>query len=252
MSDALDAWQAQWPLLFRALADPDVAMPSPGNGGLEQACASWGALHHALRCLLGWEDVGRGLAWWYAAGRPVVDSPVLALVERVWGRDDLLDYYAAWAWKPEDVGWLRPQSTDPTHHPSPSWLAQHAIWRDEDWWRAFLRRGAVRRHDPFYGGSDPLHLSAHGGDEGAAPSPRARLMLQPGEHRAVLVAGELATWHADLHSAGQALPSLGERSWRVDVFDRLGGWLGEYRRSRVSGRWFTGRHAVHMQGIPGR
>ena len=94
MTEPLDPWQSQWPALFRALADPGLLMPPLDSGGLEQACASWGALHHALRSLLGWNDVGRGLAWWYAAGRPVDDSPVLALVQRSWGREDLLDYYA--------------------------------------------------------------------------------------------------------------------------------------------------------------
>jgi hypothetical protein len=56
--------------LFRALADPSSrhALPRPATGSLEEACATWGALHYALNCLLGWRDVPKGLAWWYRAG----------------------------------------------------------------------------------------------------------------------------------------------------------------------------------------
>lgn len=248
MSRPLDWWQRQWPALFRALADPDTAMPQPVNDGLEQSCASWGALHHALRCLLGWGDVGRGLAWWYAAGKPTGHSPVLAVVQKTWGRDDLLDYYAAWAWKPADAGWVLPQSADPVHGPSPTWLAQHSRWHDEDWWRSFVRRGAVHHHDPFYGGSDALHLSAHGGDEAESCPDHARLVADPAARHAVLVVEDLTAWYAALAHVGASLPPLVERSWRVDVFHRRVGWLGQFRCSRVTGRWFTGKHSIHMQG----
>lgn len=251
MTTELDPWQSRWPELFRALADPDVIMPPPSNHDLEQACASWGALHHALRCLLGWNDVGRGLAWWYAAGQPVSDSPVLNVIRQTWGRDDLIDYYAAWAWKPQGAGGMLSQWADPSNTPSPAWLSEHSIWNDEDWWRSFLRRGAVHRHDPFYGGTDPLHLSIHGGDEIPAFPGAARLLADQAARRAVLVVEDLANWHSDLTHLGATLPSLGERSWRVDLFNRRVGWLGEFRRSRVSGRWFVGKHSIHMQGNAG-
>ena len=248
MREPHDPWQAQWPELFRALADPQVRFPPPVTGSLDQACALWGALHHAFCCLLGWNDVARGLAWWYREGKPVLDSPVLALVRHIWGAEHLIDYYAAWAWKPANSGWLLPQSADPFHGPSPTWLAQHSCWKDEDWWRAFVRRGQAHHHDPFYGGTDPLHLSVHSGREDTTCSGKARLVPIPGEQHAVMVTGGLAHWVADLEALGAELPPLGGRSWRVDVFDRQAGWLGEFRRSRVTGRWFTGRHNIHMQG----
>ena len=246
----IDPWLRDVPAVFRALADPrlESAIPRPTTGPLEQACAHWGALHYTLSSLLGWADVGRGLAWWYATGKPVDDSPVLALVRRVWGADDLIDYYAAWSWLPPGVGYLVPQSAAIDGGPSPTWLGQHSRWPDEDWWRAFVRRGQEHHHDPFYGGTDPLHLTAHAGPPVDAGSSAPLVHLVPEQRRAVLVTGGLDHWLADLRQLEGRLPPLGERSWRVEVFDRLTGYLGEYRLSRVTGRWFTGRHSIHMRG----
>lgn len=249
MSLERDPWSQQLPTLFRALADPEVEMPPPRNDSLVTASASWGALHYALHCLLGWDDVGRGMAWWYNAGRPVHDSPVLALVERVWGQDELIDFYAAWAWRLKTVGWLQPQAQDATDVASTSWLASHSGWPDEDWWRNFARRGQVQPNDPYYGGTDPLHLAAHTGREDNCPSPDAAHPLVTAEGRAILLTGGNSHWLSDLELAESKLPPRGERSWRVDVFDRRVGWLGEFRRSRVSGRWFTGKHYVHKEGM---
>lgn len=250
MSAPADPWLRNVPAVFRALADSQLrgSVPRPTTGSLDQACRDWGALHYALVNMLGWQEVGLGLAWWYAAGKPVEDSAVLSLVREVWGADDLIDYYAAWAWKPDDSGWMLPQAFDPVHGPSPTWLGRHSQWKDEGWWRAFLRRGHVHHHDPFYGGTDALHLSAHTGREDSWRSAQACLMPAPNERRAVLVTGGLAHWIADLEALGASLPALSGRSWRVDVFDRTVGWLGEFRRSRVTGRWFSGRHHIHMQG----
>lgn len=249
----IEPWLRDLPAVFRALADPalkrDVLRPT--NGPLEQACAHWGALHYVLSSVLGWSDVGRGLAWWYGAGKPTHDSPVLALVQRVWGTDDLLDYYAAWSWLPPGVGYEDPQSARAAESVSPAWLARHSMWHDEDWWRRFVRRGQVHHHDPFYGGTDPLHLAAHAGPPSCEPSPDAWIQTSPETRRVLLVTAGLDHWLADLHSLEARLPSLGDRSWHVEVFDRRTGYLGEYRRSRVTGRWFTGKHSVHMRGNPG-
>jgi hypothetical protein len=246
------SWNQLYSPLHRALADgTSDAFPRPLNGGLESACASWGALHYALGCLLGWADVGRGLAKWYAAGKPTADSAVLTLVKEVWGADDLLDYYAAWAWKPRDAGWLLPQTADPFNGPSPAWLAEHSMWPVEDWWRAFIRRGFHHHHDPFYGGTDSLHLSAHTGREDQEPSRDPIIHWDTKGWRCVLVSAGLKHWLADLDSLTPTLPSSGEHSWHVEVFDRKTGWLGMYRRSRVTGGWFNGKHSIHMLGAAG-
>ncbi len=166
------SWSSLYPALHRALANNNYdEFPGPPSGGFEASCASWGALNYALTCLLGWRDVGCGLASWYAGGKLTSSSPVLELVKRVWGTDDLLDYYAAWVWKPSDACFLHPQSVDLFKGPSPTWLAENSMWPDEDWWRSFCRRGQVLHHDPFYGGCDSLHLSGHTGKEDQVPSP---------------------------------------------------------------------------------
>lgn len=242
-------WTSQYAALHRALADGDFdSFPRPANAGLEAACACWGTLHYALNCLLGWKHVGHGLSCWYGDGKPTEDSPVLKLIQHVWGFDDLLDYYAAWAWKPTDAGWLHTQSDDPFQGPSPTWLARHSLWPHEEWWRRFVRRGRVHHHDPFYGGSDPLHLSIHTGREATTPSRTHVLHIDRKLSTCVLITDGIQHYLADLMVLHQRLPSLGDRSWRVEVFDRRAGWLGVFRRSRETGRWFVGQHSVHMMG----
>lgn len=242
-------WTAQCALLHRALADGEVeSFPRPVNSTLEAACASWGALNYALHCLLGWEDVGRGLARWYAAGRSTEGSPVLQLIEHVWGRDDLLDYYAAWAWKPAHAGWLSDQAADPQHGPSSTWLAEHSLWPDRLWWEAFVRRGKTQPHDPFYGGSDPLHLAIHTGPEATSPSQSPIVHIDAAARSVVLVTECIQQYQLDLDVLHRQLPSLGEHSWHVDVFERRVGWLGNFRRSRETGRCFVGKHSIHMLG----
>lgn len=251
MRNVDNPWVRDVPAVFRALADPRLhsLVPRPTNGPLEQACAHWGALHYTLSTMLGWTDTGRGLAWWYAAGKPVDDSRVLALVRRVWGLDDLIDYYAAWSWLPAGACYLLPQSADPSGRPSPTWLAKNSRWADERWWRTFVRRGWEHHFDPFYGGTDVLHLRAHAGPPSTEPSVESLVKIIPEQRRVVLVTAGLDHWLADLCHLEAQLPPLGDRSWRAEVFDRMTGYLGEYRRSRVTGRWFTGQHHIHVQGF---
>ena len=245
-----DPWMRHVPALFRALADSGQreAMPRPVTGNFDTALATWGALHFAFCSLLGWSDVGKGLIWWYCEGKPVDGSPVLDLIKEVWGERDLIDDYAAWAWTPAHRGWPAPQWVDSIHGPSATELANISRWPDEDWWRAFVRRRGDYHHGPFYGGSDALHLTMHTGREEQTPSAAPVVQLDPRHRRGVLITEGLGHWLADLDVLGQILPPLGERSWRIEVFDRRVGWMGEFRRSRVTGRWFLGKHSVHMAG----
>jgi hypothetical protein len=68
------------------------------------------------------------------------------------------------------------------------------------------------------------------------------------DRRAVLVVSSFPSWRRELGEFGAGLPDLGERSWRVEVFDRKVGFLGLLRKSRVSGLWFQGKHRVHAAG----
>lgn len=252
MTQRADPWQLHIPWVFRTLADASLleVMPRPVDGTLEQACASWGALHYTLTNLLGWSDPAVGLAWWYSAGQPKDDSPVLALVKEVWGRDDLIDYYAAWAWRSKTIETLAGAEAASITGDA-TWLAHHTFWNREEWWRSFLRRGSTHRHDAFHGGADPLHLAAHSG-MGSCPSPERVVQRIDSKRQVILITGGLDRWLADLEQLERTLPSLGHHSWHVDVFDRAVGWLGEFRQSRVSGRWFLGQHGIHMRGAHAR
>jgi hypothetical protein len=131
----------------------------------------------------------------------------------------------------------------------PAAMARKSLWQDEDWWRAFKRRGLDLQNAPFYGGSNPLHLG-HSETFGcrAEGAGEPELLVDKGRRKAVLMASGLDAWRADLQVAGLRLPGIGDRSWRVDVVDRRVGWLGEYRQRRETGVWFLGRHSVHIKG----
>lgn len=59
-------------------------------------------------------------------------------------------------------------------------------------------------------------------------------------------------WYSALARLGATLPARFDgRSWRVDVVVRPIGWLGTYRQSRVTSRWFTGQHRWHELGWNG-
>lgn len=63
-----------------------------------------------------------------------------------------------------------------------------------------------------------------------------------------MIVNHLGSWRRDLLGLEKHLPAIGERSWHVEVFDRQTGYLGLFRRSRETGRWFQGKHSVHVQG----
>lgn len=241
-----DPWCRYIPHLHRALADPSQTGHLPYVAEeltLEQACSAWEPLHYLLTALLGWRSPGHGLAWWYAAGKPV-DDPRLRLVRDHWDAHHQLDYYAAWAWA-QGQACLTPDDL------SRAAMARASLWPREDWWRDFKRQGLALNNDPFYGGSNPLHLghSETFGcqEEGAG---EAELLADRGRRKAVLIVAGIETWRASLKLAGVQLPSLGERSWHVEVIDRQVGWLGEFRQSRITGQWFMGRHGRHCHGFP--
>lgn len=55
-------------------------------------------------------------------------------------------------------------------------------------------------------------------------------------------------WYSDLMERGDALPTTGIQSWKVDVFVKPVGFLGTYRKSFDTGLWFTGQHRHHLAG----
>jgi hypothetical protein len=207
---------------------------------LEEACRYWETLHYLLRVILGWREIGAGLAWWYSIGKADLGDPCLKIARKVWDDEGQLDYFAAWAWSNAYVG-----SSD---HLSPADMAQRSMWRNEEWWRTLKRQGMRYRNCPFYGGTNALHLG-HSDDfgMGEARSRSRGYWSKTGRH-AVLIVDGLLSWRNERREFAQQLPPLGNRSWHLEVFDRTTGYLGLYRQSRVTGLWFMGKHSLHMRG----
>ena len=239
--NADDPWPTHLPLLHRILAggEPAAAYPAlPRSDDIFEHCAYWEPLYYLLTSLLGWTDLGKGLAWWYANGKSDHDDPRLALMREIWDTAGQLDFFAAWAFQEgrEEFSLDAPSST--------------SAFSDTNWWSNFRRRGSPYRYDPFHGGTNPLHLGhSHLYVGTDVDFPPAALHADPRTRQAVLVTRDFLTWREELATAGRQLPPLpNERSWHVDVFDKRVGWLGTYRQSRVTGRWFAGTHSLHMAG----
>ncbi len=76
----------------------------------------------------------------------------------------------------------------------------------------------------------------------------SQLCIEAARRNAVLIVNSIGCWKHDLRNAGDKLPDIGDRSWHVDMFDRQTGYLGLFRRSRITGLWFQGKHSVHLKG----
>jgi hypothetical protein len=237
-------WEFAVPWMHQALASPSTFEPMPARpdrpDAHPQALGYWAALMQMLFYSLGWARPDRGLRWWYDHGRPV-DDPRLALLDQVWGRDGHLEDFARWVC---NSTWFLPppQFEELTGYrddglpvePHPEWRAAPGDTADGSW---------------FDGGSDPYHLSVH--TTSPLGQPRGEpLLLRSGrtDRQAVLVLDSMAGWYRALATETTTLPPLDGRSWHVDVVVRPVGWLGTYRRSRMSGLWFAGRHRYHIPG----
>jgi hypothetical protein len=247
---AEDGPWARWiPDAWRAVADPSgrhAVPPVPKSlrsgrpwqydDSHAEVIAWWTPLDHLLEFGLGWTRSSLGLVRWLALGRPTGD-PTLKVIDDWWGTY-VLDY-AAW-----HGDGLESDLTSPAEF---FWLEKiHQRRADEDWTKAW---GG--------GGSDPFHLSGHRTPEQpdsasetmffVPTSNSTASMLAASADRVSLVAGSYAGWYRKLMGYSGESPT--GRSHRVDVTCRGLGWIGEYRKSRRSGRWFQGRHRSHELGI---
>lgn len=254
------AWEWATSLPYRGLADPDRAVLMPAapderadysEQGFNQRLAYYTCLQSFLTYSFGWTRHDKGLFWWRAQGFEPLDDRT-ALIRSVWHEDGTLSGYFAWTTT------LDPQLAV---QPLARWarkLDLQPLALDAD---TALEVKRALQSPPWTGGSDPMHLG--GGYHGGAPSgfdtydgflktepTRARLLGANAESRhAVFVADKIEGWYAALCGEGAALPELPQsRNWRVDVYVREIGFVGTYRRSRVTGLWFAGRHELHMAG----
>jgi hypothetical protein len=250
-------WTSLIPLLHQTLANPEGPHAWPyydRASELEEACCYWTAAAYLCVVLLGWEDLGLGLRRLLKSGTPPRPSPHLDLLLQVWNDRSQLGLLGLWAW--EQSPRFRGRTTRDDDWPKRS----AETFLGEEWHQHFSRQfpehGGVFRHDPYHGGYDPLHLSMHlgGAFDTFEDDPPLLLQRAPEQRRAVLLLDRMNGWMNALCSATSALEDVGPRSWHVDVIVRPVGWLSTFRQSRVTGRWFTGTHTVHMMGsrtLPG-
>lgn len=233
--------------LHQVLANPDLTDRLPRIGQcrtLEEFQSHWETLFYLMGALLGWASPAAGLAWWYAGGRQSHGDPRLDLIHSVWDDEGQLDSLAAHCWRGNSA-FMHPDEL------SPAEIAVTSPWRDEDWWRAFKRRGRRFPHDPFYGGTNPLHLDLFACGRADPPDGSVQLIVHPVQpRRATLIVEDFSSWRAALERFGNSLPEDPHHSWHVDVFHKPGGYLGLFRRSRNTGRWFQGKHHIHLAGNP--
>jgi hypothetical protein len=241
MQNYRDPWCASLPALHRSInGNGDLALVMPRRDAeLTEYCGYWETLHYLLSVLFGWSNVSAGLAGWYRNGLMTDGEPLLEMIQRTWNDQGQLDYYAAWQWMPMCV--MDPEEVDVSQ-------VGRSGYPEIEWWRSFLRRGCEFAHDPFYGGTNPLHLGHSDGfgldDLGAGGA----LDYDLKSRTAVIKVSSILAWRTGLRLLSLTLPPLKARSWRVTVVAEDAGGLGVFRKSRVTGRWFIGRHAFHLLG----
>ena len=238
-------WGYAIPWVFRALAAPPGSEPLPAPprpGDVHPAGAAyWCALVHVLVYSLGWSRPSRGLRWWLKAGMPTGDDARLRLLA-TYEHDGMLDLFTAWATSNFTTAGPGPHIDTPGS--SETSTRPIALPVDRERYAEQLQGVS-----PYGGGTDPLHLKAHfGGPSDNPPSPPLLLHSSISERSAVLLMDSMQGWYQALTDAGSSLPPIGTRSWRVQVVVRPFGHFGTFRQSRVTGRWFAGRHRAHTPG----
>lgn len=241
-----DPWVRHLPLLWQGLAgDPHfVPPPDPVRGETLDAAAYWAPLLHMCWGRFGWEDPAAGIANWVALGCPT-SEPDADFLLNWWGRST--EVMVLWA-----------QRSQILHQTSQHIAAQLGLGiRDS-------HDDFVLQHSPsgdsvsvyqefFTGGYDSLHLTMHvpGSLMMSSAKGARRIFRDPnhGSRDVALVLPVYAGWYRELAQLGADLGERADgRSWRVSVFVEPVGFLGTYRRSRVTGRWFAGRHRWHQVG----
>lgn len=234
-------WFANVPNVFQALANPqgthDFAQPQWEAARMHHAY--WESLLFLLVHSFGWRSPAHGLKWWHEAGRPC-DDDRFALIEQTWLADGFLRWFEAWVqnWNFNSRAWaIESLEVDNSH--------------------LLVSRAEIERLQQVEGQlgwrilppeADSLHLTMHvQGNSG-----NTELILdRDGGPRGVLFVERIGCFREVLDRDAELQgdhPS--GRSWRIDVICKQIGWLGTYRRSRVTGYWFAGKHSIHMAGHP--
>lgn len=217
----------------------DFRIDSSGYHG--QWLAFWAPLFQLTHFGLGWTRTDVGLSQWMALGRPT-DDPVLALIERWWG-PHLADYVsedrapAAMANVLHDFGPTTYSRALPAQSPAgrgwPGGPSQ-GLWPDGDSMHSSGHFQMALRDEDYV--SPPSGVVA-----------RPIRIFRNGD-RAALLQDRYAAWYKNLWSLNDVARTASGSSLRVDVVCSTVGWLGEFRRSTVTGAWFRGQHRYHTLG----
>ena len=233
------SWRFWSPEIIRAISgSKHFAMPPlPGRqASHERRIEAWGPLLPLFHFHLGWPRVDLGLARWAAAAFDSLDDSTLSLITRQWGPG--LPTFVLWS--AEKSG-----APEPTYFPPPL-LTE-------------LRRAAANAD---VASPEGLHLDNHWSLAvgGHWSGPFDSSMDEPvddvyqkrnaGPGQLELIVPLYKGWYRILSRVGDALPGLDDgRSWRIDLTIAPIGYVGTFRKSRASRRWFTGRHKAHALGL---
>lgn len=240
------------PLVHLALAAGEAPVPFPRLGRDDSArtvIPYWQAGLYLATYLLGWSDPGAGFKRWYELGQPTTD-PRLELLQNAWNDKGQLALLALHCWRrahhfggpigPDGGATMNSSERDPKEFLGEGWL--RSVLEQFPGYRMPYEGG-----DPYHGGTNPLHL----GSNYAWVQPQTSVALfDPDSRRASLTLDRFDEVYLALHQLSAKLPTLGDRSWSVDVFVRPLGWLGTFRQSRDTKLWFQGAHSIHLLGNP--
>lgn len=233
-----EAWQqAASPETFAGpLRRP--AVPHQDAAGHYDTVAYWAPLVSLMHHGLGWRRPDLGLWRWRHEGQPF-DDPILRTLDKRYGTDlDLM------------LAWLTSGGSYLSHIPGSGELPALEIPLE------MKRHCDMVRSSEAYAGSfgqdsDGHHLGFHvqpvERPEQGSVVPAAGAMIAGSAIDVIVAADRFHDAFFTLRDGGIAAQTSG-RSTRVALFWPSGGWLGNYRRSRKTGLWFRGRHAVHELG----
>lgn len=223
-------WHRWTPEVLRRVGGaPTCTMPRVDRliPGHPRSLMAWGPLLPLLHYHLGWKDVEAGLARWAMTGFDPKDDPTLNTVVEQWG--PVLPAFTWW----RVFG----------YHSTGKWASGELA----------DKLSGAREQAEFFG-NDELHLVGHFDEPEQvlrAPDSGSLAVLnlqEPGS--ASLLLGTYRGWYKLLGMAGLRMPKQrGDASWRVQVTIAPIGHVGQFRRSRETGRWFAGRHGAHILGI---
>lgn len=223
MFQTLGGWDATWQMARRSSKAEHLDM-----------IRFWAPLPHLVLGPLGWSDPALGVARWILLGMPQ-STPELSLLGRVWGAEALMYFsHPQMDWIPESHGCLGFQ-------PGTSGRRISRIYESREIAEAFWGCGG-------------LHMQVHlewqmcGQQEptGIRPPVYTSVVDRP---NVVLHLDATRGWHTLLQTVGDRLAAeLADPRIEVTIIAPPVGLLGTFRRSQLTGLWYSGSHEAHTLG----